>query len=77
MKTQRNTHHVYRLMYHFVWIPEYRHKIFTEPYRATMKAIIQKIGYNYNIDIVELEIPNDHIHMVIKGIRKQSPSDVM
>ena len=43
----------------------------------TMKAIIQKIGYDYNIDIVELEIPNDHIHMVIKGIPKQSPSDVM
>jgi putative transposase len=22
METQRNTHHVYRLMYHFVWIPK-------------------------------------------------------
>lgn len=42
-----------------------------------MKAIIQKIGYDYDIDIVELEIPNDHIHMVIRGIPKQSPSDVM
>ena len=66
-----------RLMYHFVWILKYRHKIFTEPHSATMKVIIQKIGYDYNIDIVELEIPNDHIHMVIKRIPKQSPSDVM
>ncbi len=48
-----------------------------EPYRTTMKAIIQKIGYDYDIDIVELEIPEDHIHMVIRGIPKQSPSDVM
>jgi len=77
METQRNTHHVYRLMYHFVWIPKYRHKVFNEPYRSTMKAIIQKIGYDYDIDIVELEIPEDHIHMVIRGIPKQSPSDVM
>mgnify|MGYP003953044325 CR=1 FL=1 len=48
-----------------------------EPYRATMKAIIQKIGYDYDIDIVELEIPEDHIHMVIRSVPKQSPSDVM
>jgi putative transposase len=64
-------------MYHFVWIPKYRHKVFVEPYRSTMKGIIQKVGYDYDIDIVELEIPNDHIHMVIRGIPKQSPSDVM
>jgi putative transposase len=64
-------------MYHFVWIPKYRHKVFVEPYRSKMKAIIQKIGYDYDIDIAELEIPEDHIHMVIRGIPKQSPSDVM
>ncbi len=27
--------------------------------------------------MVELEIPEDHIHMVIRSIPKQSPSDVM
>jgi putative transposase len=64
-------------MYHFVWIPKYRHKVFVEPYRSTMKGIIQKVGYDYDIDIVELEIPNDHIYMVIRGIPKQSASDVM
>jgi len=60
-----------------VRIPKYRHKVFVEPYSATIKAIIQKIGFDYDIDIVELEIPGDHIHMVIRGIPKQSPSDVM
>ena len=77
MELQRNTHHVYRLMYHFVWIPKYRHKIFVEPYREAMKTIIHKIGYDYDIDIQELEIPEDHIHMVIKGEPKIAPSDVM
>lgn len=62
-------------MYHFVWIPKYRHKVFIEPYRVTMKAMIQKI--DYDIDIVELEIPEDHIHMVIRSLPKQSPCDVM
>ena len=77
MVLQRNTHHVFRLMYHFVWIPKYRHKVFSEPYRSELKAIIQKIGYDYNIDIVELEVPIDHIHMVVRSEPKTSPSKVM
>jgi len=77
MDLQRNTHHVYRLMYHFVWIPKYRHKVFIEPQREAMKAIIQKTGYDYGIDIVELEIPEDHIHMVVRSEPKQSPSQIM
>lgn len=42
-----------------------------------MKAIIKKIGYDYGIDIVELEIPGDHIHMVIRSEPKLSPSKIM
>ena len=77
MELQKNTRHVFRLMYHFVWIPKYRHKVFTEPYRETLKAIIEKIGYDFDIDIVELEVPEDHIHMVVRGVPKMSPSYVM
>ncbi len=77
MDLQRNTHHVYRLMYHFVWIPKYRHKIFIEPYRSALKSIIGKIGYDYDIEIVELEVPTDHIHMVVRTEPKASPSDVI
>jgi len=64
-------------MYHFVWIPKYRHKVFTEPYRSSLKEMIRKTGYDYNIEIVELEIPPDHIHMVVRSEPKVSPSDVM
>ena len=77
MELQRNTHHVFRIMYHFVWIPKYRHKVFVEPYRTKLKEIIQKIGYDYNIEILELEVPVDHIHMVVRSEPKVSPSDIM
>ena len=77
MELQRNTHHVFRIMYHFVWIPKYRHKVFKEPYRENLKAIIRKIGYDYNIEIVELEVPEDHIHMVVRSEPKISPSRIM
>jgi len=64
-------------MYHFVWIPKYRHKVFQEPYRTTLRTIIEAIGYDYNIEIVEMEIPVDHIHMVVRSEPKVSPSDIM
>ena len=64
-------------MYHFVWIPKYRHKVFEEPYRTTLKTIIEKIGYDYDIEIVELEIPVDHIHMVVRSLPRIAPSDIM
>ena len=64
-------------MYHFVWIPKYRHKVFVDPQRKAMKAIIQKIGYDYDFDIVELEKPEDHIHMVVRSEPKLSPSKIM
>jgi len=77
MQLQRNSHHVFRIMYHFVWIPKYRHKVFQEPYRTTLKDIIEAIGYDYNIEIVEIEVPVDHIHMVVRSEPKVSPSDIM
>ena len=42
-----------------------------------MKAIIQKIGYDYDIDIIELEIPEDHIHMGVRIEPKMSPSKIV
>ncbi len=77
MELTRNSHHVFRIMYHFVWIPKYRHKVFSEPYRQGLKNIICKIGYDYNIEIVELEIPDDHIHMVVRSEPKLCPSWIM
>jgi len=40
-----------------------------------LKGIIQKIGYDY--DIVELEILEEHIHMVVRGELEMSPSGMM
>ena len=77
MELDKNSHHVFRIMYHFVWIPKYRHKVFKEPYRSKLKEIIYKIGYDYNIEIIELEIPVDHVHMVVKSEPKICPSQIM
>ena len=66
MELSRNSRYVFRLMFHFVWIPKYQNKVFVDPCRRGRKAIITTIGYDYDIEIVELEIPIDHTHMVVR-----------
>ena len=39
-----------------------------------MKSIIWNFGYDYNIEIVKLEIPPDHIHLVVRSEPKTAPS---
>jgi putative transposase len=73
----RNSHHVFYLHYHFVWIPKYRHKVFSEPYRTALKSIIRQTAYNYDMEVTEIEIPPDHIHMTLKALPRQSPSEIM
>jgi putative transposase len=64
-------------MYHFVWIPKYRHKVFGDPYGEALKVMLRKVGYDYNLPVVELEIPGDHIHMLVESEPKLSPSRIM
>jgi putative transposase len=58
-------------------VTEVSKKIFVEPYREAIETIIRKIGYDYDFDIEELEIPEDHIHMVVRGELKLAFSHVM
>ena len=77
MELEHGLHNVYRIMYHFVWIPKYRHKVFSEPYRSDLKAIIIKAAYDHEMEVEEIEIPEDHVHMVIKTEPTKSPARIM
>lgn len=51
--------------------------MFVEPYRSFLKSIVGKIGYDYDVKKVDLEIPVDHIHVVVRSEPEVSPLDVM
>ena len=76
-KLDRNDHHIFYIHYHFVWIPKYRHKVFEEPCATFLKDIIRKTAYNYDMEVTEIEIPPDHIHMMLKALPRHSPSEIM
>ncbi len=77
MELQRASHHVYRLEYHLVWTPKYRHPVFHEPYRTALKQIIRKAAYDYDIGILEIEIPPDHVHALVSLPPRISVSECM
>ena len=77
MELIRGLHNVYRIMYHFVWIPKYRHKVFVEPYRTKLKGIIIKSAYDHDMIVEELEILKNHLHMVLRAEPKISPSEII
>lgn len=50
-------------MDHFAWIPKYLCKVFVDLYREAMMAIIFVVEYDW--DIQNLEIPEDHMHISV------------
>ena len=50
---------------------------FVEPCRSHLKAIIEKTAYDYEMEVDEIEIPEDHVHMVLKAEPRMSPSRIM
>ena len=64
-------------MYHFVWIPKYRNAVFKRPYAETLKAIIAKVAYDYEMEVAEIEVVEDHIHMMLMAEPRESPASIM
>ncbi len=65
MELLRAEHHIYRLEYHLVWCPKYRHPVFEEPYREDVKAMVAKAAFDHDMDVLEIEIPPDHVHAMV------------
>lgn len=65
VELRRSEHHIYKLAYHLVFCPKYRHPVFKEPQRTMLREILIKAAYDYDMEIEEIEIPEDHIHMLI------------
>ncbi len=70
-------HHIYRLEYHLVWCPKYRHPVFQEPFRSDMKAMIVKAASDHDMNVLEIEIPPDHVHAMVSLPPTVSISDCM
>ena len=75
IKTRTN---VYDFNFHLVWVTEYRKKIFTDPKLVEdMKNILIDIAKNNGVEIQNLEILPEHVHMLISFPPNKMPSSVV
>lgn len=59
-------HTKHRLMYHIVWIPKYRKRILRGAIAQRIKELLLQCSEVNRWEIDELNIQNDHVHMVVQ-----------
>jgi putative transposase len=77
MKARRGAHTVYRLAYHFVWIPRYQRSILTGSLAARLEELICEICEEREWVIEALTIQPDHVHLFVSCPPRDAPATVM
>ncbi len=75
---KRLSHSLYECKYHIVFCPKYRHRIFKgEIAEYTRQQIYSLIQQKENVEVLELNIQDDHIHLVVTIAPKYAISEIM
>ncbi len=78
MGIKRASHSVYDTGYHLVWCPKYRKKIFErKEVRERAEQMIREICEAYGIEILEMEIMEEHIHLLVSFSPSRSIGEVV
>ena len=63
---ESGAHTKHRLRYHLVWIPKYRKKVLTGRIAQRVKELLEQCAQANRWKIEELNLQEDHIHMLIQ-----------
>lgn len=66
MEYKSNHNVVYSCKYHVVWCPKYRRKVLVNGVDVRLKELIEETCKEYRIDIIEMEIMPDHVHLLME-----------
>jgi putative transposase len=75
----RSTAHArYEIWYHIIWGTKYRKKIIkAEWLKEDIKRLFRKIAMQYDIEIKEIEVLEDHIHILATAPPRIAPSRIV
>lgn len=66
MALKRTSHAVYDTKYHLVWRPRYRKKLFAQEHiRERAAELFREIAEEYEYEIEEMEVAEDHVHIFL------------
>lgn len=76
-KYRKLSHAIYQCTYHIVWAPKYRYRVLEGQIKALLDRDIRVISSWKDVEIQELNIQPDHIHIVCSIPPKISVSEFM
>jgi putative transposase len=74
MQLKSTRHAKYNLNYHIVWIPKYRRAILNKQVAGRLETIFHQIANDKNLEMLDVVIQFDHIHLFVSAPPQHSPS---
>lgn len=66
MDYKSNNNIRYSCKYHVVWCPKYRRKVLVDEVESRFKEIIMQACTEVKVDIIEMEVMPDHVHLLLE-----------
>ena len=76
-KYKKLSHLIYYHVYHIVWTPKYRYRVLEGQIKEFVEESIRSLCQWKRIEILEMSIQQDHVHMVASIEPRMSVSDAM
>jgi len=76
-KYRQLSHTVYKCDYHIVWTPKYRYKVLKNEISSLLNRDINTLSTMKDVEVEELNIQNDHVHLLCSVPPKLSISSYM
>ena len=76
-KYKKLSHVIYKCDYHIVWVPKYRFRILKGSLKRLVEEDIKMLCEWKKGEVLELNVQEDHIHLVVSVPPKVSISEIM
>ena len=75
---RKQSHTIYECKYHLVFCPKYRYRVLTDEVREYTRESIEKlVKQKEELEILELNVQADHVHLLLWIPPKYSVASVM
>ena len=74
---RRLSHAIWHCQYHLVWVPKYRYRVLTSEVNREVSTCIHVFSGQKGCEVVEMNVQQDHVHLIVMVPPKVSISDYM
>lgn len=70
-------HTTYSCRYHVVFCPKFRRPVLTDGIDIRLKELLLEISKDYDVNIIEMEVMPDHVHLLMEINAWDSPLEIV